>query len=132
MSGKKLLVVFGVTGNQGGSVTKSVLGDPKASQEFRLRGITRDPSKPNAQALAAEGVECVTVCRHAKKRMFLTFQGDINDKSSLKEALEGAHTVYAMTNYWEKMDDKLEFQQGKNVADVCKVSHAPEYVLADL
>ena len=26
-----------------------------------------------------------------------------------------------MTNYWEKMDEKLEVQQGKNVADTCKV-----------
>ena len=62
MSGKKLLVVFGATGVQGGSVIKSVLGDPKAAQEFKIRGITRDPSKPNAQALVAKGVECVTVC----------------------------------------------------------------------
>ena len=40
---------------------------------------------------------------------------------SLKKALQGAHSVYAVTNYWEKMDAKLEIQQGKNVADVCKV-----------
>ena len=61
MSGKKLFVIFGATGNQGGSVIKSILGDPKAAQQFKLRGITRDPSKPNAQALTAQGVECVTV-----------------------------------------------------------------------
>ena len=61
MASKKLLVVFGATGNQGGSVIKSVLSDPKAAQEFKIRGITRDPSRPNAQALAAQGVECVTV-----------------------------------------------------------------------
>ena len=61
MSGKKLLVVFGATGVQGGSVIKAVLGDPKAAQEFKIRGITRDPNKPNAQALAAKGVECVPV-----------------------------------------------------------------------
>lgn len=61
MASKKLFVVFGATGTQGGSVIKSMLTDPKASAEFKLRGITRDPSKPNAQALAAKGVECVTV-----------------------------------------------------------------------
>ncbi|KAL8833428.1 MAG: hypothetical protein Q9170_004271 [Blastenia crenularia] len=106
MSDKKVFVVFGATGNQGGSVINSVLSDPAAAKEFRIRGITRDPSKPNAQALAARGVECVT--------------GDINDKASLTKALTGAHSVYAVTNYWEKMDDKLEVQQGKNIADVCK------------
>ena len=61
MAAKKILVVFGATGNQGGSVIKSVLGDPKAAEQFKIRGITRDPSKPNAQALAAKGVETVTV-----------------------------------------------------------------------
>lgn len=62
MSAKKILVVFGATGKQGGSVIKSVLGDPNAAQEFKIRGITRDPSKPNAKSLADKGVECVTVC----------------------------------------------------------------------
>jgi len=61
MSAKKILVVFGATGIQGGSVIKSILGDTKASQEFKIRGITRDPSKPNAQALTSKGVECVIV-----------------------------------------------------------------------
>lgn len=61
MSDKKVFVVFGATGNQGGSVINSVLADPAAAQEFRIRGITRNPSSPNAQALAARGVECVTV-----------------------------------------------------------------------
>ena len=57
----KLLVVFGATGTQGGSVIESVLGDPRAAKEFKLRGITRDPSKANAKALSAKGVEMVSV-----------------------------------------------------------------------
>ena len=57
----KLLVVFGATGNQGGSVIASVLNDPRAAEEFKIRGITRDPSKANAKALAAKGVEMVSV-----------------------------------------------------------------------
>ena len=52
-------------------------------------------------------------------------QGDINDKASLKQAFKGAHSVFAVTNYWEKMDEKLELQQGKNVADVAKVLLLP-------
>ncbi len=54
----------------------------------------------------------------------------MNDKESLKHALSGAHSVFAMTNYWEKMDDKLEVQQGKNVADVSKVHSYPTVPLA--
>ena len=61
MAAKKILVVFGATGNQGGSVINSILGDAKASAEFQLRGITRDPSAARAKALSDKGVECVTV-----------------------------------------------------------------------
>lgn len=58
---KKIVVVFGATGVQGGSVVKSLLDDPRAVEQFKVRAVTRDPSKPNAKALAEKGVECVTV-----------------------------------------------------------------------
>ena len=61
MSSKKIVVVFGATGNQGGSVVHSILNDPRASQQFSIRGVTRDPSSSKAKALAAKGVECVKV-----------------------------------------------------------------------
>ena len=107
MAQAKLLVVFGATGNQGGSVIKSILGDPKTAKEFKIRGITRDPSKPNAKALEAKGVETVAA--------------DINSKEQIKAALQDAYAVFAVTNYWEKMDAELEKQQGQNIADLAKV-----------
>jgi uncharacterized protein YbjT (DUF2867 family) len=57
----KLITVFGATGQQGGSVVEALLADPALSKEFRIRAVTRDTSKPSAQALAARGVELVTV-----------------------------------------------------------------------
>ena len=107
MASKKLLVVFGATGNQGGSVINSVLNDPKTASEFKIRGVTRDPSKPNAKALEARGVECVAA--------------DINNKDQISAALRGAYAVFAVTNYWEKMDAQLEIKQGKGIADAAKV-----------
>jgi uncharacterized protein YbjT (DUF2867 family) len=59
MSSKKILVVFGATGNQGGSVINSVLSDPLSAEQFQIIGITRDPSKPSAVALAEKGVKLV-------------------------------------------------------------------------
>ena len=61
MVSKKVLVVFGATGMQGGSVLKSVLGDAKMREEWIVRGVTRDVSKPSAKALEKLGAETVTV-----------------------------------------------------------------------
>ncbi|KAH8152588.1 uncharacterized protein LAJ45_03429 [Morchella importuna] len=102
----KILVVFGATGNQGGSVIRSVLADPKLSKEFKIRGVTRDPSKPAAQKLAEQGVDVV--------------KADLLDKGTLRNALIGAHSVFAVTNYWEKASKEIEVTQGKNISDVSK------------
>lgn len=61
MSSKKILLVFGATGAQGGSVVDAVLRDSQLSSEYTIRGITRDPSKSKGQELARRGVEPVTV-----------------------------------------------------------------------
>lgn len=51
----KLITVFGVTGNQGGSVARSLLKNP----QFRIRGITRNSESDSSNALIARGVEMV-------------------------------------------------------------------------
>jgi uncharacterized protein YbjT (DUF2867 family) len=61
MSSKKIVVVFGATGNQGGSVIKTLLEDPSIDSQFEVRGVTRDASKPAAVALAEKGVSFVKV-----------------------------------------------------------------------
>lgn len=104
MAPSKIITVFGATGNQGGSVVATVLSNPKLSSEYKIRGVTRDPSKPNAQKLSAQGVEMVSA--------------DMNDPESLKSAISGSHAVFAVTNYWESQSAETEIQQGKNVADV--------------
>ena len=57
----KLITVFGSTGNQGGSVVRAIIDHPELSKEWKVRGITRNPNKPDAQALIAKGVEMVAV-----------------------------------------------------------------------
>ncbi|PKX88347.1 NmrA/HSCARG family protein [Aspergillus novofumigatus IBT 16806] len=98
----RLITVFGATGNQGGSVIDAILADPQLSKEF----------KKSAQELAKRGVEVVTA--------------DLGSINSLTAALEGTHTVFLVTNYWETINADIEYSQGKNVADVSKavgVSH---------
>lgn len=57
----KLITVFGATGNQGGSVIRTILDDAQLSKEFRIRAVTRDKSKPRALELASQGIEVVKV-----------------------------------------------------------------------
>jgi uncharacterized protein YbjT (DUF2867 family) len=80
----KLLVVFGATGAQGGSLIKHVLEDATLSKKYRLRGITRNASKPAAAELAAKGVEVV--------------EANTNVPSSLTAAVQGAYAVFGVTD----------------------------------
>ena len=59
----KLLTVFGATGAQGGALIKHVLENPKLSKLYKLRGVTRDVSKPASVALKEKGVEVVKVSK---------------------------------------------------------------------
>ncbi len=61
MAAKKIIVVFGATGVQGGSVAKAILGDSKMREGWAVRGVTRDVSKPSAKALESLGAETVVV-----------------------------------------------------------------------
>jgi hypothetical protein len=45
----------------------------------------------------------------------------LTDEKSLAKAVEGSDVVFGVTNYWEKLDDKLEVRQGKNIVDAAKV-----------
>ncbi|KAK4446013.1 hypothetical protein QBC34DRAFT_305806 [Podospora aff. communis PSN243] len=115
---KKLIVVIGATGNQGGSVARRFLKDPS----FTVRALTRNPSSPAAQALRSQGAEIV--------------QADLDDVDSLKAAFQGANLIFSVTQYWEpffrpdcrakaaelgvscrKYAYDVEYRQGKNIAD---------------
>ena len=102
MSQPKILTVIGATGQQGGSVVRYVSQHPRLAREFKIRAVTRDPSK----AAFPDGIEVV--------------QANLNEVESLKQVFKGSHTVFAATNYWEQCDKQFEQQQGINVADAAK------------
>ncbi|KAE8378919.1 hypothetical protein BDV26DRAFT_280683 [Aspergillus bertholletiae] len=114
----KLITIFGATGNQGGSVINHILADPQLSAEFKIRGITRDPTKPAAQELQKRGVEVVTA--------------NLNSVESLRIALKGSHTIFLVTNYWEYVDKGTEVTQGKNVADVARELSVQHLIFSSL
>lgn len=75
-----IFVVVGSTGGQGGSVVRAI----QASLEpYRVRAITRDATKPAAQALQSLGCDVV--------------QADVATPDGAKKAFEGAEIAFVMT-----------------------------------
>ncbi|EWY84449.1 hypothetical protein FOYG_11903 [Fusarium oxysporum NRRL 32931] len=112
----KILTVFGATGNQGGSIIRAVLADVVLSKDYKIRGITRDASKPAAKALVEEGVDVVSPS-HPKSDTIN--QADMDSKASLADALKGSHTGFLVTTPdFMSGGGTQEQTHGKNVADV--------------
>jgi uncharacterized protein YbjT (DUF2867 family) len=81
---KKLIAVFGATGQQGGAVVRAL----QADGQFKVRALTRNPGKH--RELADEVV-----------------QADLDRPETLETALAGAHGVFLVTNFWEAGTDEL-------------------------
>src|ERR1035441_5097578 len=104
MSDKKIIVVFGATGAQGGGLARAILNDKNS--EFAVRAITRDPNSDKAKALAALGAEVVA--------------GDIDDVESLKKVLKGAYGAFFVTFFWAHFSPDKEMAEAKNMAEAAK------------
>lgn len=112
---KKILAVFGATGQQGGSVVDFLLNDVELSSQYTLRAITRDASSQSALQLKQKNVEVV--------------QADATKPSTLNDALTGAHTVFAMTASVSGPEPKeREFAAGKAIADAA-VAKGVQYLI---
>ena len=115
----KLLVIFGVTGQQGGSIVESVLGDARLKDEYSIRGTTRDPSTAKAQELIKRGLEIV--------------QADVNDTASLRKAFDGAHTVFANTvTVYDGHTYEHEVTHGRALVDAAVSASVPFYIYSTL
>ena len=110
---ERLILVCGATGKQGGAVARSLL-----ERGFRVRALTRDPQKPEAQALAEQGAEVV--------------QGYMEDRSAVDQVLvEGVYGVFSVQNFWETGYDG-EVQQGKTVADAARAAGVDHFVYSSV
>ncbi|KAJ5177166.1 Nucleoside-diphosphate-sugar epimerase [Penicillium canariense] len=115
----KLITVFGATGNQGGSVIRTIIADLELSKDFRIRAVTRDVSKPKIKALRDQGVDVIQ-------------EGDMSSVADVIKAVDGAHTVYVVTNFWKSMSAKPEILQGKNVTDTCRKAGVKDLIFSSL
>ena len=104
---KKVIAVIGATGNQGGSVVRAL----QASGQFHVRALTRNPGKH--RELGDEVVEA-----------------DLSRPETLRIAFEGAHGVFAVTNFWETGTD--EWAQGMAAVDAAKAAGVEHFTWSTL
>ena len=118
MAEKKVIVVAGATGAQGGGLVRAILSDPSGG--FAARAITRDANSEKAKALAKLGAEVVV--------------GNADDVESLKRAFKGAYGAFCVTFFWDHFSPERELAQATASAQAAKaasVQHAIWSTLED-
>lgn len=108
-----LVLVTGITGNQGGAVARRLLANGKT----RVRGLSRNLASPASQALAARGVDMV--------------KGDLDDPAALAAALEGVSGVFSVQNFWTG-GVETEVRQGVALADAALTAKTPHFVYSSV
>ena len=110
------ILVFGATGQQGGSVATALL---KAG--WQVRALVRDPASPKAARLAEAGAELVA--------------GSFDDAGSIRSAMAGAYGVFSVQpssgqGALYNVTDEDEVRYGTAVADVAVAAGVKHLVYA--
>ena len=104
---QKLIAVVGATGQQGGAVVRSL----RASGQFKVRALTRNPAKH--PKIADE-----------------VFAADLNRPETLRAAFAGAHGAFVVTNAWEAGRD--EFKQALAAVNAAKDAGVRHFIWSTL
>ena len=104
MSDKKIIVVAGATGAQGGGLVRAIQSDPNGG--FTARALTRDVNSDKAKQLAALGAEVVAA--------------NVDDAASIEKAYRGAYGAYCVTFFWDHFSPDKEQAEAANMANAAK------------
>ncbi|KAL0941983.1 NmrA-like family protein [Colletotrichum truncatum] len=96
---KKVLVVLGATGNQGGSVVRTFLNDPVLASQWHVRGTTRNASSVAAVELSKLGAEMVSASLYSE--------------AELRSAFTDATAIFAVTDFWTAIQDPALHKQAQ-------------------
>ena len=105
--------VCGITGSQGGAVAQQLLNN-----NLQVVGLTRNPGSNKAQVFLEQGV--------------VMKQGDFDQPETLVGVFDGCKAVFVVTNFWEHMNPKREYQQAVNIIDSCVRSNVNHIVWSTL
>jgi uncharacterized protein YbjT (DUF2867 family) len=104
MKDKKVIVVAGATGAQGGSLVRAIMGDMDG--EFTARALTRNVNSDKARELAKLGAEVVAA--------------DFDSREMVIKAFQGAYGAYCVTFFWEHFSPEKEIADAKTMAEAAK------------
>ncbi len=104
MAEKKIVVVVGATGAQGGGLARAILSDPHGG--FSVRALTRKPGSDRAKELARNGAEVVAA--------------DLDDAKSIDRAFHDAYGAFCITSFWEHFSPEKELGQALTLAQAAR------------
>jgi uncharacterized protein YbjT (DUF2867 family) len=116
MGDRKVIVVAGATGAQGGALVRAILKDKNGG--FAARALTRKTDSPKAKELAALGADVVAA--------------DVDDVDSLKRAYAGAYGAYCVTFFWDHFSVEKEQAEARNMAEAAKAAKLAHVIWSTL
>ena len=111
-TGERIILVTGATGKQGGAVARHLV-----KEGWRVRALTRNPDGNSSRELRIRGAEVV--------------QGDLNEETALREALEGVYGVYAVQTFMEQ-GVQVETRQGVRLASMATDEGVQHFVYSSV
>jgi uncharacterized protein YbjT (DUF2867 family) len=106
------VLVTGATGRQGGTLARTLV-----QKGHRVRGLTRHPEGPAAQALRDLGVQILT--------------GDMEDPDTVKEAADGCDVAFVVATPFEKGTD-YETRLATTAMDAARDAGVPYIVYSSV
>ena len=110
--GRRVILVSGATGQQGGTVARTLL-----DWGFAVRALTRDTDKAAARELADLGAEVVG--------------GDLEDRESIERVLDGVYGVFSVQQFMETGVEG-EVRQGVLLADAARAAGVEHIVYSSV